>query len=226
MFTQFISLLNQYANLILVAVTTVYVILTWRMVTEMRRAREAESEPHLVATLIPFGTMDVKLRVHNAGRGPALEIKTVFWLDPANNTTTRTWLHPVLLSNAFEEFILPGNEFSLEKLASEHERLIVDLHWLNAFGRGHNTKFEVDLRQQKEGWSKVGFLTRPDDIPIQLEKIKDELSKIRHHFDKIESERSMQEVLEHYRKQTSPWFQLRSRVNQWFRKFFQKSKDA
>ena len=37
--------LNQYANLILAVVTTAYVILTWRMIVEMRRARENESEP-------------------------------------------------------------------------------------------------------------------------------------------------------------------------------------
>jgi DNA-binding XRE family transcriptional regulator len=58
----FLSDLNKFLNLFLVIVTTVYVILTGRMVWEMRRAREEESEPRLVATLIPLGATLVKLR--------------------------------------------------------------------------------------------------------------------------------------------------------------------
>ena len=58
----FLAVLNSYSNLILAIITLAYVILTWRMVVEMRKA-EAEIEPQLVATLIPLGGMAVKLNI-------------------------------------------------------------------------------------------------------------------------------------------------------------------
>jgi hypothetical protein len=221
MFIQLLNLLNQYSNLILVTVTAVYVVLTWRMVREMREAREAESEPHLVATLVPFGVLNVKLRIHNAGRGPALNIKAAFRLEPANGTEASTWLHPVLLSDAFEDFILPSREFSLEKLASKHNKVIVDLQWLNAFKRKGEAKYEIDLKQQKEGWTEVGFLLHPDDTPTQLGKIKDELSQIRHHFDKIDRERETQVFIEHYRRKHSWWRKLWKKITEYAQSRFQ-----
>jgi hypothetical protein len=200
MFSQFLNLLNQYSNLILVAVTAIYVILTWRMVKDMRQAREAEIEPHLVASLFVFPILNVKLRIQNAGRGPALDIKAEFWLEPAVGTTTSTWLHPVLLSNSFEEFFLPGREFSLEKLASLHDKLIVNLQWVNAFKHVQKAKYEIDLKKQKDGWTNAGFLAHPEEISIQLGKIKDELNQIRRHFDRIKNEQIHKELLEEYRK--------------------------
>jgi len=184
----------------------------------MREAREAESEPHLVATLVLFGVLNVKLRIHNAGRGPALNIKAAFRLEPANGTETSTWLHPVLLSDASEDFVLPGREFSLEKLASKHNKVIVDLQWLNTFKRKGEAKYEIDLKRQKEGWTEVGFLLHPDDTPTQLGRIKDELSKIRSYLDRIESERTSTAFMEQYRRENSPrrklWVQMTKQIQQ------------
>lgn len=158
----------------------------------MRQAREAESAPYLIATLVPLGPLNVKLRIHNAGRGPAIDIKAVFWLEPANDTEATTWLHPVLLSNTFEDFVLPGRKFAFEKLAAQHDRVVVNLQWFNAFKRKYDAKYEIDLKRQKEGWYEVGFLMQPDDIPTQLGQIRDELSRIRSYLDRIESERKSQ----------------------------------
>jgi hypothetical protein len=208
MLIQYLDSLNRYSNLILVAVTAVYVILTWRMVKEMRQAREAESAPHLIATLIPFSSLNVKLRIHNAGRGPAIDIKAVFWLEPSNGTETTTWRHPAMLSDASENFIPPGRQFALEKLAAQHDRMVVNLQWFNAFGRKYEAKYEIDLKRQQEGWYDVGFLVQLDDTPTQLGKIKDELSKIRSYLDKIEGERTSRAFMKQYRRENSPWRKL------------------
>jgi len=194
------------------------------MVREMRQAREAENEPQLVATLIPFPILNVKLRIHNVGRGPALSVKAEIRLEPANNTQTSTWLHPAVLSNAFEDFILPGREFSLEKLASQHDEVIIDLHWLNSLSHSRSANFRINLKQQKEGWDKVGLLVHPDDTATQLGKIKDELTHIRKHFDKIENDRIHRELLRQYQETRNPLSQLRERIAQQVQKLFQRKK--
>jgi len=194
------------------------------MVREMRQAREEENEPQLVATLIPFPILNVKLRIHNVGRGPALSIQAEIRLEPANNTQISTWFHPALLSNAFEDFILPGREFSLEKLASQHDEVIIDLHWLHSLSRSHNASYKINLKQQKEGWKKVRLLVHPDDTATQLGKIKDELTQIRRHIDKIENDRINRELLQQYQETLNPLSQLRERINQQVQKIFHRKK--
>lgn len=171
----FLLFLNSYASLILVAVTVVYVILTWRLVLETRRAREAESEPQLIATLIPIAAMLVKLRISNVGRGPALDIQANIFLEPNKGDDISTWRHPALLSNAYEDFRLEGDNNYLDKLAANYDRLIVDLEWHDSLKRKETKKYEIDLKRLLEGWTKAKFLVHPDDLPIQLAKIRDEL---------------------------------------------------
>lgn len=187
----------------------------------MRQAREAESAPYLIATLVPLGPLNVKLRIHNAGRGPAIDIKAVFWLEPANDTEATTWLHPVLLSNTFEDFVLPGRKFAFEKLAAQHDRVVVNLQWFNAFKRKYDAKYEIDLKRQKEGWYEVGFLMQPDDIPTQLGQIRDELSRIRSYLDRIESERKSQafHFMEQHQGENSPWPKLWMRISKQVQRF-------
>jgi hypothetical protein len=184
---QFLISLNTYSNLLLVVITAVYAFLTWRMVSEMRQAREAESEPQLVATLIPLGGMAIKLRIANAGSGPALDIKAIISLEPKKEDNTATWIHPVLLSNSHEDFRLPGENNHLEKLASNFDNLIVELSWHNSFNKLRQKRIEINLKRLYEGWTKVKFLIHPDDVSVQLGKIKDELAVCRR--TKLESSR-------------------------------------
>lgn len=218
MMLSLLDLLNRYSNLILVIVTTVYVILTWGMVREMRRAREAESEPHLVAALIPFGVLYVKLRIYNTGPGPALNVRASISLAPPNGIEARNWQHPALISGAHEDFRLPGGEYSLEKLASMHDKLIVALQWYNAFRHTQSAKYEFDFKEQKEGWVQSGLLVPPDDIPVQLGKIKDELSKIQEHLNALQRQRQMGELLEEYELGRKPWRRLWQKILSLFQK--------
>ena len=213
-----LDLLNRYSNLILIIVTTVYVILTWGMVKEMQRAREAESESHLVAALIPFGVLYVKLRIYNTGPGPALNVKASISLVPPDGVDTSNWQHPALLSSTHEDFRLPSGEYSLEKLASKYDKLIVVLQWHNAFRRTQSAKYEFDFKQQEEGWVQSGLLVPPDDVPVQLSKIRDELSKIRGHLDALQRQRQMGELLEEYERERKPWQRLWQKVLGLFQK--------
>lgn len=170
------------------------------MVVEMRKAREAESEPQLVATLIPLGGMAIKLRISNAGGGPALDIKTIIWLEPSQEDNAATWVHPVLLSNTHEDFRLPGENNYLDKLAANFDRLIVELEWHNSFNKLSQKTIKLDLKRLHEGWTKVKFLVHPDDSSVQLGKIKDELSHIKDYFQKQENRQIFRELEEQAKK--------------------------
>ena len=63
-------------------------------------------------------------------------------------------------------------------MAANYDRLIVDLEWNDSLKRKKSKKYEINLKRQLEGWTKVKFLVHPDDLPVQLEKIRDELKKM------------------------------------------------
>jgi hypothetical protein len=202
MINVFLTNLNNYSNLLLVIITAIYVFLTWRMVSEMRQAREAENEPQLVSSLIPLGAMLLKLRISNVGRGPALNIKAVIRLESSKDHEEVIWSHPLLLSNGHEDFRLPGDNKNnyLDKLASSYDKLIVELQWQNSFQRRQDSKYVIDLKQQLDGWTNAKFLVHPDDISVQLGKIKDELTHIKDYFQKQENRQIFRELEEQAKK--------------------------
>src|SRR5947209_908155 len=102
-----LEFLNKYSNLLLIGVTTVYVVLTWRIVKEARQTREDAMRPELVATLVPLGAHLIKLRIYNAGGGPAKSVEVDVLLKPSNTLETHTWRHPVLLPGGFEDMKIP-----------------------------------------------------------------------------------------------------------------------
>jgi hypothetical protein len=218
---------NQYSNLMLAIITMIYVFLTWGMVREMRRAREAEVEPHLVATLVPISYKHVKLRIQNAGRGPALHIEATIYLEPANGTKPQTWRHPVLLSGAFEDFLMPGpNIKELPELAAKHDKVVVDLTWSTAFRRTQRATREIHLKQLGEGWLEAGLILAPEDVPTQLKGIRDEIQKIRSQLQYINRDRQRPNLIVQRRPKHLTWQRLR----QWFldqaRRLFNSREDS
>lgn len=222
MLLSILDLLNKYANLILILITAAYVLLTWGMVQEMKRAREGENTPQLVATLIPFGRMYVKLRIYNTGHGPAINVEAIIRFEPVGDFKPGLWLHPALISGAHEDFRLPGNEFELDKLASKYDNIVVELRWMNVFKHAQNVKYEFDLKRQKDGWANVGLLVQPEDTRIQLGKIHDELSKIRKHFDELENDQRLSELMVEYKREKSLWWRLWQTVTDSAQKLFRK----
>ena len=57
--------------------TVVYAILTWKLVTETRLLREAQTEPRIEITAQPFETAYnlLRLQVRNTGLGPAQRLR-------------------------------------------------------------------------------------------------------------------------------------------------------
>lgn len=217
----YLNLFNQHSDLILAAITAVlvvltaiYVVLTGRMVREMRYAREAEAKPYLVATLVPRGAKIVFLRVHNAGRGPALNIEAVIHLDSTNATKPFTWRRAVLLSNEFQDFKFAGGGiFKLDELAAKYNKVILDLKWSNVFGHEEEERSEIDLKRQWESWSDGWALLGVGETPELLEKIGRELREIKDEIKAINRDRRMSELVSGYRSEN----RALSRLWNWLR---------
>lgn len=174
-----LATINSIATIILVLITGVYVVLTGFLLREARRARQSEKEPNLVATLIPLDGMSVKLRIYNAGIGPAVDVSVDMFFEPLSEIAKTKWIQPVLLGNSFEDFRLPGLDWALDKLAATHDRLVVDMHWADSFGHAHQHSLDFRLKELSGSWTTAGQMIPPDDTATQLGKIRDELKAIR-----------------------------------------------
>jgi|GEM_PF-1893432 len=209
--SDFLCHLNQYSNLILGAVTIAYVILTWRMVTEMRRARESESEPQLISTLVPLGAMRVKLRIQNVGLGPALQIAAQIQLQPESGEAA-IWQQPALISGAFQDFLIPDKWTdqvpSFQQVAARYQKLIIRLEWSNVFGCKRHVTHEIDLQQLEHGWFSRYRLVQPDDLAEQLEAIRKELQGIRDELAKPNDERVRAELLKDVSDRRKPVYRI------------------
>lgn len=172
------EILNQYANLILAVITTVYVVLTWHMVSELRRAREAQSEAQPIASLIPIAPKYAQLRIQNAGQGPALDVEADMTLSWAEQSEKQSWRQSALMPTAYADFKLPTGVVDLDKLAEMKAKLSVDLSWSDVFRRRHTFQYRFDLLEQRDGWFAARWLVPPEDPTVQLGKIQEQLSKI------------------------------------------------
>jgi hypothetical protein len=126
------------------------------------------------------------------------DIRAIIRLEASKGNEEVEWFHPVLLSNAHEDFRFPGDNSNnyLDKLASNYDYLVVVLEWRNSFNRRQSSHYRIDLKKQLDGWTKAKFLLQPDDIPVQLGKIKGELTKISNYFQKQENRQVFKELEE------------------------------
>jgi hypothetical protein len=173
-----INFINQYSTLILAIITGIYVYFTWRMVREMKEARQVDQDSQLIAEFIPFGLMYINLRIENIGPGPAYNIKSKMYFFPISDLKTEIWNQPVMLPNSFADFRPPGNEMELEKLKEKYQSFIVDLEWENSFHKVKYNHIEIDLDALMAGWSDAKWLIPPEPIHKQLNSIRDEIKKI------------------------------------------------
>lgn len=183
---QFLDILTKFSNLILAVITGVYAFLTWKMVSEMRKARENQVDANLIALPVGLGLIYVQVELQNAGPGPAFDVEISISLDPLLDTPERVWKHPALLVGQTEFFLLPGKDIeALRVLAERHNNLVIKLGWNNAFGHHKSTSAAYNLHNLAEGWYNAGRLMPPDDIPTQLKETTEVLEKIQGDLENI-----------------------------------------
>jgi len=207
---------NIIATLLLVLVTAFYAYWTWRMVGEMKRAREEETAPYLIASLFPITQQSVKLQIHNAGRGPALNVEADIRFNPSNGTQSHHWKHPIMLPGTREDFRIPGSVFDIGKLAEMYTSIIVDLRWINSFRKKQEATFEINLREQKDDWSSTPWLIHPPEVEISLDKIRSELSEIHKYFKDQDNACITKNLVNQYNDERF-WFKIRQKIIRWFK---------
>jgi hypothetical protein len=191
----YLDLLTKYSNLILVVITGIYAYLTWRMVREMKIARENQLEANLIASPVPMGSIYAQVQLENAGPGPAFNVELSISLDPPLQTNTNIWKHPSFLVGKKELFLLPyeingnGSLPSLQETGAKHEKLIIIVKWKNIFGHKKITSNTYKLNELADGWYKAGLLM-PEDLPAQMKETTKVLDKIHQDIEKIARELS------------------------------------
>ncbi len=185
----FLDALAKYSNIILVIITSVYAYLTWKMVSEMRTAREAQTDSDLIAGPVPLGPIYLQVQLQNAGPGPAKDVELAISLSPQHGKEVRVWRSPVMLASQTEYFLLPGDKLdALSELAKTHDQLLLEVRWKNVFNEEKANSSTHDLANLAEGWYKAGNLLQPEDIPEQLKKIREILDKVRKSLETIAHE--------------------------------------
>ena len=110
-----IALLNQYANLVialtsvlLVLVTAIYALLTWRMAKEMQLTRVADLRPYLIIDVVLIGRI-FHLIIKNKGKPAAQLVR--FNLDKNVETMWKNKLDEMPIFKSGITFFAPGKEF-------------------------------------------------------------------------------------------------------------------
>ena len=95
------------ATVALVIVGAWYATETRRMVNRMDRDREDRSRPILTFSLIPWHPKVIKLRLQNAGAGPAFHIEGKIHSEGSWGSNGFGWSHACMQSGDFEEWAVP-----------------------------------------------------------------------------------------------------------------------
>lgn len=178
-----LNLLTTYSNLILVIITGVYAYLTWRMVKEMKIARENQIDSNVIAFPTTMGQIHALVHLENAGPGIALDVELSISLDPPHQKATNIWKHPALPVGQKELFLFPyetgssGIE-SLKQLSEKHEKIVITIKWNNVFGHSKAFHSTYGLSDLIQGWYSAGRIIKPKDLPKQMEDISKSLGEI------------------------------------------------
>ena len=184
--TQLLDFLTRYSNLILAIITGIYVVLTWKMISEMRLARASQADANLIASPIPLGPVSAQVQLQNAGPGPASDIEVSISLDPPLDTSVKTWRRPALLVGQMEHFLLPtSNIAGLRELAEKHGSLVITLKWKNIFGQDKSFSAVHNLHDLAEGWYNAGHLIPPDNIATRFKEAVGTLDKMQRDLERI-----------------------------------------
>ncbi len=165
----------------LVAIATlVYAILTWRLVSETRKMREAQTEPNISVTIQPREEWMnfVDLIIQNIGLGPAYNIK--FEINPDFKTFTGKFLSEYgFMKNGLNFFASNQKfQFFLVSLVEyfPKETFEIKVTYQNSIGKTYEDLYLIDFSQFEE----VSQLGKAHlyEIANNIEKIQNDIHHI------------------------------------------------
>lgn len=169
---EWISLLS---SIILTGITGMFVLQNRNILTEMMKARNAESLPNISANLGYPGALSIDLIIKNTGKGPAFEVDLNYGFEPIIQKLHVNWLQPLISPEEEYTFWLEPNNFN--DAASSYDYLIVSGTCKDIFGQEHEIDEKIDLKENYKGYSTASMLYQ-DTIERRLNRIASEVKKM------------------------------------------------
>ncbi|ETA68889.1 hypothetical protein MettiDRAFT_2377 [Methanolobus tindarius DSM 2278] len=178
------SLLTLFFTAVVAAATVVYAILTWKLVSETRKMRKVQTEPHISIIIQPredtIGFID--LIVQNIGLGPAYDVK--FDIEPDFDLMVNRKLSEVGFFKYGLKYFAPDERRKLF-LTSTYEnyeekiktKIRIVAKYTNGAGTDYSSTYMIDFSEM-EGMISAG---KPPiyEISDSLGKIRSELHDFR-----------------------------------------------
>ncbi|MCD6214741.1 MAG: hypothetical protein J7J46_07180 [Candidatus Desulfofervidus sp.] len=185
--------------------TVVYAILTWRLVSETRKMREAQTEPKVSVTIQPREEWInlIDMVIQNIGLGPAYNIK--FEINPDFEYMKGKFLSELgfmknglkyLAPNQKLQFFLTIENFE-EKTKKSFE---IRVTYQNSIGKTYKDVYTIDF-SQLIGLSQLGEEPPLYKIAKNVEEIKKDIHHLSTGFHKIKVIRYTKEDVEEETKQ-------------------------
>ena len=148
--------LNQYANLILIAITAIYATLTLMMLMEMREARKTELRPYIKTALESYNESTIVLKIQNIGKGAAIDVNVEYALKSVEDVKS-VWKYPLLSSGELKKIRLPElnkeEPAMLKEAIEKYKEIIVKIDYKDVFNEKHEKVSHINLKEFEEGLS-------------------------------------------------------------------------
>lgn len=186
--------------------TIVYAILTWRLVSETRKMREAQTEPKISVTIQPREEWIslIDMVIQNIGLGPAYNIK--FEIKPDFEYAKGNFLSELGFIKSGLRYLAPNQklQFFLTSMIENFEEKTkkpfeIKVTYQNSMGKKYEDAYVIDFSQL------IGLrrLRRAPlyDIAKDIEKIKEDLHLLSTGFRRIKVIRYTKEDIEEEQEQ-------------------------
>jgi len=168
---------------IVAVLTAVYAILTWRLVSETRRMREAQTTPNVLVTVEPEEHKTLYLVVRNVGLAPAYNI--TFKINPFFEPVKGYPLSEVGFIKNRISILSPGQSIKtllLISLSKDFEEkidtiLYIEIQYENINRKKSKRKYQIDLSQFKGMLYITGYTKYENELLNQIKDINGSLRK-------------------------------------------------
>jgi len=152
-----LQILGAYSNDVLVAVTSVLVVLTGfyafqtkKTVDVLKKTAEMEFLPKIKGHVHMVGPVHLHIRVSNVGKGSAIGLQVTFVV-VGTNTVKRNWTQPLFVPGDFQDFPIPKSESEEESSVpyfQENETKIeITSTFSDILGKRHSNSESINISE-------------------------------------------------------------------------------
>lgn len=162
-----------FVTIIMAIINISYVLVGWKTIDEMKKARMAEFMPHIRAEL-GFSGIIPTMKITNFGKGPATNVKAQITFLPKGQK--RPWEQTVMSPNESVHLLLPGaNMKEILKMAAE---IVVNGEYKDIFDKVYKIEDKLNTKEFIEQTQKLVPILE-ENLSSIVKKIETELHEIR-----------------------------------------------